>query len=81
VRGRPNPLQAGGRDGGRKLIALKQLARRATGSRCCPRSSSGGWPPAARRGRARAARRRFRTSPSPGTTACRSTRSRPASCP
>jgi serine/threonine-protein kinase len=25
VRGRPNPLQAGGRDGGRKLIALKQL--------------------------------------------------------
>jgi hypothetical protein len=25
VRGRPNPLQAGGKDGGRKLIELKRL--------------------------------------------------------
>jgi BRCT domain type II-containing protein len=25
VRGRPNPLQGGGRDAGRKLIAIKQL--------------------------------------------------------
>ena len=34
VRGRPNPLQAAGRDGGLKLMEIKRLARRATGPRC-----------------------------------------------
>ena len=34
VRGRPNVLQAAGRDGGLKLMEIKRLRERGTGSRC-----------------------------------------------
>ena len=49
VRGRPNPLQAGGRDGGRKLIALKQL--REKGHRITLLSEKQFWRLADRRSR------------------------------
>ena len=47
VRGRPNPLQAGGRDGGRKLIELKRL--REKGHRITLLSETQFWRLAARR--------------------------------
>jgi serine/threonine protein kinase len=47
VRGRPNPLQAGGRDGGRKLIELKRL--REKGHRITLLAEAQFWRLAARR--------------------------------
>jgi hypothetical protein len=47
VRGRPNPLQAGGKDGGRKLIELKRL--REKGHRITLLSEKQFWRLAARR--------------------------------
>ncbi len=49
VRGRPNPLQAGGRDGGRKLIELKRL--REKGHRITLLSETQFWRLAARKPR------------------------------
>ena len=49
VRGRPNPLQAGGRDGGRKLIELKRL--REKGHRITLLSEAQFWRLAARKPR------------------------------
>jgi eukaryotic-like serine/threonine-protein kinase len=49
VRGRPNPLQAGGRDGGRKLIELKRL--REKGHRITLLSETQFWRLAARKRR------------------------------
>ena len=51
VRGRPNPLQAAGRDGGRKLMEIKRLREKGHASRCSTRRSSGGWPGARAPGR------------------------------
>ena len=45
VRGRPNALQAAGKDAGLKLMELKRLREPATASRLSRRRSSGGWSP------------------------------------
>jgi serine/threonine protein kinase len=55
VRGRPNPLQAAGRDGGLKLMEIKRL--REKGQRITLLNETQFWRLASRRGRARAKRR------------------------
>ena len=53
VRGRPNPLQAAGRDAGLKLMEIKRLRAKGHRSRCSTSGSSGASPPAASRDRSR----------------------------